>query len=397
MKDKKHILFLSQHFPPDITAAAFRVSETVKILKEQGFKVTVITAQSHPTKCQQPDRPQKGVVRVPIIWLGGDMTKHHLLNYLSFMVNTFVWGAARLWLRPDWVIATSPPLFSACAGWALARIKGAKFMLDVRDIWPASPVDTGHLKHGSLLHKSGKCLERFIYRRANSISCVCEDMRIYIERYTKRKIPVFVLYNGVYQKLFNNFSFSAQEIPPEQEDFVISYVGNIGYPQALDILIEAAKHVVHERVRFVLVGEGTLKRRLQEAVEKAGIKNITFHRACGKEKAVEFMQRSHALLLILKPNAEAFRLTIPSKVFDYLWTNKPILYSIEGQGRRILSGLASTIWFDASSVQSLIAAVKELRMHYQEYKEKAQHNRELVLKNFTREKALEVLRKQLLT
>lgn len=397
MKKNKNIVFVTQYFPPDVTAAAFRISETAVILKDDGFNVKILTAVPHKLiRKYDYIKDDFKVSRVPILRLGGQETKDYLIHYLSFMITSLLWGICKIRSKIDCIIATSPPLFVAFSGWLLARIKNAKFILDVRDIWPDSAVATGHLRAFSLLYRVTKLFEYSIYRRADLITCVSEKMKDYIRNHTIRDMPILVLYNGLFLKFFNDNLIRYDNYVPSQSEFVISYIGNIGYAQNLDLLINVAKSYKDRNIKFTLIGDGAVKHILMDKVASARLKNVVFKNACSKKESFEYMNRSHALLIILNKQYSAFNLTIPSKVFDYLWSNKPILFGIEGEGKQILRSLPGNLYFDANNPISLTEAIANLKKNYNHYQSEANKNRAFVLNNFTREKITKKLEEYLL-
>ena len=393
----KKILIISQYYPPDITAAAFRISETAAILKDDGFSVKVLTAKPHRVKIDSDQIGEENdVVRVPIRSIESKTVKGYLTHYLSFMVYSFLWGLVKVRSDFDYVIVSSPPLFVAFSGWLLARIKRARFVLDIRDVWPDSAVGTGHLKKTSWMYRLAKFLERFIYRRADLITCVSQQMKEYIISQLKKKdISVLVLYNGLSAAFLDSNEINGDTQVLWAGELVISYIGNLGYAQNLDLLVDTAARFKNGDVKFTLIGEGAAKDALIQKVSANGLDNFTFKNACGKKKAFEYMSQSHALLIILNKKFDAFNLTIPSKVFDYLWANRPILYGIEGQGREILGSLPGNLYFDSTSPESLAKAAAELKDNYSLYSSQACGNRDFVLRNFTREKIVRALEQYL--
>lgn len=387
MKKNKKILFISQYYPPDVTAAAFRISETAQILKDDGYVTKILTAVPHKSKFEDNHiKDNLDVLSVSLLRLGRKKTKDYLVHYTSFMVNSFLSGIFKLSSKFNYVFATSPPLTVAFSSWLLARIKRAKYILDIRDIWPDSAVATGHLTKSSALYQVFKYLESFIYNRADLITCVSEKMKEYIRNHIRKNIPIAVLYNGLFTEFFNDSRINNYNNVLSEKEFLISYIGNIGYAQNLDLLIDVAKLLKNGNIKFTLIGEGAVKNILMDKVNASRLKNVIFKNACSKKEAFEHMNRSHALLIILKKQSFALNLTIPSKVFDYLWANKPILFGIEGEGRGILSSLPGNLYFDADDPTSLMKAIVELKNNYGHYKSEADKNRPLVINKFTREK-----------
>src|SRR5699024_8701806 len=97
--------------------------------------------------------------------------------------------------KPEVVWASSPPIFVGLSGWMVAKLLGARFALDVRDIWPDSAVAAGQISDSGFAYKVGRWIEQFLYRNADVISCVATPMQQYIQQYTDTDVEV--VYNGV--------------------------------------------------------------------------------------------------------------------------------------------------------------------------------------------------------
>ena len=153
----KSILVVSQFYHPDITAAAFRIRETAEILVALGHRVTVVTAEPHKGAVADEtavDDGQVTVIRVPIEKYQGGGKWRYIRHYLSFMVNAVRYGRHGV-DRPDVVWASSPPLFVGVAGLILARLLGARFTLDIRDLWPDSAVVVGQIRRPGIMSGAG--------------------------------------------------------------------------------------------------------------------------------------------------------------------------------------------------------------------------------------------------
>jgi len=408
--EKRKILFLSQYFPPDITAASFRISETANHLNSDGFLVNVLTAKPHrwlPINNDDYEMfPLVKVVRAPIIHM--ETLKRgklgYIIHYLSFMISSLIWGLLKTSLTYDYIIVSSPPLFITFSGWILSKVKRAKYILDIRDIWPDSAVYAGQLSNKGFFYWFGKKLEIFQYKRANLITTVTKSIKNYISSFDKDNSKVEVIYNGLDENLLeidslNNIESVFKKNIPDNK-FNITYLGNMGFAQDLDTVIDAAiilKQKGIDNINFLLIGGGVKKAYLEERVRRNGLKNIVFMGPFDKKTAFKFMLRSSALLMHIK-DSEVFRKAFPSKIFDYSFANKPIIFCIEGEGNEILSSIPGNIYFKPSNPSSLIDSILKLYKNYDYYLNQASKNREYFLNNFSRSKMtrkLEVLLKKL--
>lgn len=200
---------ICQYYPPEPGAPSARLSGMAKVWQEQGIDVRVLTGiPNHPTGVipeAYANKPRfyKEVVdgiRVWRHWLYVAPNRGKVpraLNQLSFaaslLVNLRGVGDED---RPDVVMASSPSLFCVGSAWLLARKHNAKFIFEVRDLWPAIFVQMGILKEGAAL-STLEALEVFLYRRADAIVTVT---RSFVDQISERGIPVdklSVVFNGV--------------------------------------------------------------------------------------------------------------------------------------------------------------------------------------------------------
>ncbi|MFZ5602866.1 MAG: glycosyltransferase, partial [Pseudomonadota bacterium] len=166
------ILFLSHYFPPEVNAPATRTFEHCVRWVRQGHEVTVVTCNpNHPRGVLYPgyrnrlwsveDHNGIRVIRLLTLLSANKGFGLRTLNYIAFMLMCVLlcWRFS----RPDVVISTSPQFFNGLAGYCVARLRRARWVLEIRDLWPESIVAVGAMKEGlvtALLYR----LELFCYR-----------------------------------------------------------------------------------------------------------------------------------------------------------------------------------------------------------------------------------------
>jgi glycosyltransferase involved in cell wall biosynthesis len=356
------ILFISQYFPPDITAASFRVAETAAWLERMGWSVVVLTATPHRARAESGTAEPNArirIVRAPILPIGDRGGLWYVLHYLSFMLTSLLWGALRAPWKADIVLASSPPLFVGVSGWILSKLKRGQFVLDVRDLWPDSAAAVGQLSRSGLLARAGRRLERFLYSRAVQVICVSRPMREAIISRSDPEKDVVVVYNAVDTELVGGVR--KQEPKPEAELQTIAYVGNVGRAQGLEILMAAAERFPD--VEFRIIGGGVCRAALESLASEQHLANVSFFGPVPKSEALAHMRASSALFLHVLDDP-VFATTIPSKLFDYLLADRPILYGIRGEGAQLLDSLPGNVRFLQGNSDSLIEAIERLRTSY---------------------------------
>lgn len=368
-------LILTQYFPPETGGPQNRLASLAEGLSARGHEVTVITAKpSYPAGVVFNgfedgffvSSRHRGVSVVHTWILPDDKktTLRRLGYYLSFMLSS-VLAAWREEGDVDVVLASSPPLFVGIAGWLASRLKRARFVFDVRDLWPDVAVAMGELDDGWLAG-AARAIERFIYRRADGITAVtkgfCED----IEQRAARGTPVVRITNGTEPEVFRVAAGrrSLREALDLPDGFLVTYAGNLGLAQGLDHVLEAADRLAAEEpdVTLLLVGDGPRREELSARATDGKLDNVVFRDRVPLKKAARYMAASDALLVPLG-DRRIYRKFIPSKLFDAMAAGRPVLLSVDGEAREILEEAGAGLYYPAEDADGLAAAIRSLRSH----------------------------------
>lgn len=384
------VLIISQYFPPDITAAAFRIGETASYLAQKGHHVRIITAEPHKALSENTNGDQREclrnikIYRLKILSEGQGGLYGYLRHYLSFLFGSLIIGV-NLWFkewRPSILWVTSPPLFTSISGYILSKLFRCPFILDIRDIWPDSAVSAEQISKTGIAYKIGKILERLSYRWTDHLTVVSTPMARYIQKHTKK--PVGVIYNGILKSYLN---IDSNDKPFNR----ILYAGNLGRVQGLDVLVDACyeldKNGILDGWDVAMIGNGAHKERLSELIIKLNLSHkVQIQPAVDKQIAMRELANSRLLFINLKGD-DVFRITVPSKVFDYMAVAKPIIAGIDGEGRQILRTTGANILFRSSDQKSLQAALTRAINRIEEFESKASLNKDIVQEKYTREQS----------
>jgi len=388
------ILYVSQYFPPEIGAPAARVHELSREWVRLGHDVTVLTAfPHHPTGIKRPEdrgvlerrervdgidllrtyvyaAPNKGVVR-------------RMASYASFMLSATALGQLRL-SRPDVVLATSPQLLCAAAGYALSRAFGAPFVFEVRDLWPESILAVNAMGENPVV-RGLKSLARFLYRRSRRIVTVGEGYRRAIhEIYGISPAKMDVLPNGIDPSLF---------VPgPRENDirrefgwgdrFVLLYLGTHGMAHALDKVVETARRLREERdLLFVFVGEGAEKESLKRRA--LDLPNVQFIDAQPKARVPLFYAACDLGIVTLR-DTSLFQEVLPSKIFEYLGMERAILLGVGGEARRLVEAAGAGVYVAPEDVDAMVASIRMLSRDPARLSEMGKRGRAYVLEHYDR-------------
>lgn len=391
------ILILSQYFPPEVGAPQNRLYELAVRLQQKGADVTILTAM--------PNYPQMEVhelyegkryhyeemsgLKVHRSWIYVSKSKgifKRLLNYFSFVNSSFWTGWFRLG-KFDLILCESPPLFLGITAWLLKKLKGAKLIFNVSDLWPESAEKLG-LVTNKLFLNMATGLEEFLYRRSDLISGqtqgICKNIS---SRFPAKK--VYWLPNGVDLNYYNtdtadknwrkrnNFS---------ESDFILLYAGIIGHAQGLEVILKAAERLKDKQdIRFILLGSGPVKAELEKLKEEMALKNVFFMDAVTKVEMPAIVTACDAAVIPLK-RLDLFKGAIPSKVFENLAMKKAIILGVEGEAKELFidegkCGLAFTPEDDAD----LVAKVLSLYTNREQLTAMGENGYKYVEQKFTRD------------
>ena len=393
------ILYVSQYFPPEMGAPAARVAELSRYWAQERHQVTVLTGfPNHPTGAVPPEYRRKfrglvareklngvNVIRTWLLPFPNRRTYERILNYSSFCLSAAATGLFTE--RSDVVIASSPQLLVGLSGWWLARCKRARFIFEVRDLWPESLAAVGVGSADSLVYRSLAWIAGFLYRNSDHIVVVTAAFREYlVQHWQVAPERVSVIENGVEVELFSPRTESGLRTQLGADGkFVVSYIGTMGNAHGLEMLVEAAAQLQNSapNIRFVLVGEGAEKEQLVSLVRSRGLTNLRFVNQQSREKIPAYICASDACVVLLKKN-EIFKTVIPSKMLEFMSCARPVILGVEGQARKILEEARAGICVEPGNPSDLAQAVLRLAGDEQLRETLGRNGRRHVLQNFSR-------------
>ena len=398
------ILFVSQYFPPEMGAPAARVHELARRWVRCGEEVTVLTAFAHhPTgvkalgdrrRLSRRERVDGIDLLRAYVWATpNEGVAKRMLSFLTFMVAAIVVGLLRTG-RPDVVVATSPQLLCACAGYVLARCKRAPFVLEVRDLWPESILAVGAMGD-NLMVRLLKRVARFLYESSDRVVTVGEGYRREIHRlYGLPLQAMAVVPNGIDPELFRPESEAAgggdrQKLRRQmgwEGRFVVMYLGTLGMAHGLEKVLEAARLLQAEdpRFHFVFVGEGADKARLAALAASWKAHNVEFVDQQPKARVPAFYAACDVGLVTLR-DRPLFRAVLPSKIFEIMASSRPILITVAGEAREVVERSGGGVWVPPEDAPAMVEALQRLAADGVDLAAMGGAGREFVVEHFNRE------------
>jgi glycosyltransferase involved in cell wall biosynthesis len=223
------------------------------------------------------------------------------------------------------ILGSTPSPIGAWAASAEARRRRVPFVLEVRDLWPRTLLDVGRLPRWHPAVRLFGAMERELYRRADRIVTLLPLAERHIRTVFPDAAPITWIPNGVDLRL----------VPPAAEPrfetdggFIVLYAGAHGPANALDAVLDAAGRLQRRRpggFRFVLVGDGHDKPRLQARAEAERLDSVDFLDPVPKAEVYGLMAAADALIVNMnRGNLYRFGISF-NKLYDYLAVGRPIV------------------------------------------------------------------------
>lgn len=322
------LLFITQYYPPEMGAPQARLSELARRLQGMGHEITVLTAMpNYPTGrvfegYRRTLRKSEVIdgIRVVRTWLYPSNSSRflpRLLSYFSFAGSCLFlghWGIG----RQDLVLIESPPLFLAPAALMISRLKRAKPVLMVADIWPDILIQMGHAREGVAV-RAMYGLERFCYEHASAVTLTTPGMCADIRSRFPHLPNVTIMSNGVDTSMFRPDHRSdavRRELGAENDDFLVGYCGLHGLAQGLEIVLDAAERLKDQpHIKFVMIGDGPTKKQIDTKARSMNLPNL---RLLGHRPKSEMPSVIASLDVSLMPLKVRIPGAMPSKVYEAL-------------------------------------------------------------------------------
>jgi glycosyltransferase involved in cell wall biosynthesis len=385
-----HILLIHQVFVRPDDPGGTRHYELALALTRVGHRVTILASPySYQTGLRVTEKkremlaPGLEVIRCSV-W--GSVNRSFFwraIGFLSFMISSFLTGLAQP--KVDLVWGTSPPLPQVFTAWLVARLKRAKFLFEVRDLWPAFPIQLGILRNPVWVWISLR-LERFLYRRAD---CLVVNSPGFIDHLTAHGAApgkIHLVRNGVDPAMFDPAATGSafREKNALDGKFIALYAGAHGISNDLEILLDAAGILREDgRIRFVFVGDGKEKPNLALRATEMKLENVLFLPPVPKQEMPAVLAAADCGIAILKP-IPLYGTTYPNKVFDYMAAGRPVLLAIDGVIRKVVEEAGAGLAVPPGDARSLAGAVRALADDPARAREMGRRGRECVERDFNR-------------
>ena len=320
-------------------------------LLKAGHEVTMIAEfPNHPHGVIPPEYRGKWVERATLdgidvlrIWVKTSPVKSfhsRMAFYLSYMLMATLAGLFLARGKYDAIYATSPPLFVGGAALLISYLRRLPLFFEVRDLWPESAIALGELKNPRAI-RWATWLEEACYRRASRVIVTTQEMVTHLVARGFDETHFQVIRNGANTDLFQFSATDRHRLRTElglDNKFIVGYAGLLGIAQGLESVLDAVQQLEQQDISifFLIIGDGPVKADLQA---KAAEMNLSTIRFVPSQPRIDIPSYLSAADVVIVPLIRQRLIgALPSKMFDAMACERPVVLSAEGEAAGIVQG-----------------------------------------------------------
>lgn len=393
---KKRIWIACELYYPEDNTTGFYMTRLAEGLAPH-LEVNTLCGQPnyHRRGQRAPGRERRNgvdIYRVPSTTLDKNRSVGKIINMVTLSLSMLV-GGLRWFRKGDRVlVVTAPPTILFTVGLA-ALAKGCSYTLLIHDNYPEALVAAGAIGPGSILERIYEFFNRWLYKYASRVIVVGRDMAEVAERKVEGLgVPVSTIPNWAELE-------SVYPTPREEnqllgeigilDKFVILYAGNMGYPQDIESICEAARQLSHlEDVRFLFIGSGTKRAKLERFIAKHSADNMILLPPQPREQQNLFLNACDVAFVALIPGMRG--VSVPSRTYNIMAAGKPILAITEAGSEidRVISEEGNGWTVTPGNPDELANLIKGIHTEKDKLKILGENSRKAALTRYSEELAV---------
>lgn len=365
-----NIWIINESIGSRIHGMVFRPYYLAKEFVRLGHKVTIFSGSyTHIysklpevngfSKCENIDGIEYCWIKTPSYSKSQSLGR--IINAFTFVVKMFLLRKKRFG-KPDAVIVSSPTPFSILNGYWIKKRSGAKLIFEVRDIWPLTLTEIGRLNPRHPFIRFTQFFENFSYKNSDKVVSVLSNAFEHMKNHDLTEEKYTLIPNGIdvdeAEKKTQLPADFLSLIPKDK--FLIVYTGKFGISNNIEVLLEAAEKLKsNENIVFLLVGNGPEKANYQNFIVERELGNVILYDSIPKSAVQTLLQKCDVCYIGMK-KLPLYRFGVsPNKIFDYLFSGKPVISAIEA-ANDIVADAKCGISIKSDDSDEIVKAVKIL-------------------------------------
>lgn len=325
------VVFVNRFFYPDHSATSQLLTDLTFHLAKTGIAVHVITGRQvydNPDSTLPSNDIIQGI-RVIRVWttrFGRQNLLGRTFDYLTFYLSA-AWSLFALATPGDIVVAkTDPPLISVVAA-IVAKIRGAKLINWIQDLFPEVAVA---LSVGGIGGLEGllRSVRNWSLRTAYKNVAIGDGMAKKLAGEGIKPDAIQVIHNWADGRVIQPVDREKNDLRREwhiQDRFVVGYSGNIGRAHEFDTILDAAEKLKSAaNIVFLFIGGGAQRDRIEEEARRRSLENIMFKTYQPRDQLALSLTVPDVHLISLQPSLEG--LIVPSKLYGIAAAGRPTIF-----------------------------------------------------------------------
>ncbi|NGM73067.1 glycosyltransferase family 4 protein [Sphingobacterium sp. SGL-16] len=363
-----NILYIQQYFKTPDEPGSTRSYWVSKELIRNGHNVTVICHANVALGNQQKKLISTNKIDgIKVISIRNKYTnsmgpKERMWSFFKFMV--FSSYIALVEKKIDLVFSSSTPLTVAVPALIRKKLKGTKYIFEVRDLWPEAPIQLGFIKNKMFI-KFLKWFEKKVYNEAEHVITLSPGMQEGVTNYINKSktsmIPNMAKIDQFYMRDID-YSFN-KAFGLGNHTFKLIYFGTMGFANGIDYLMKGIQLLDQENIsdlEFVFVGEGVMKNKLIEL--SLLLKNVRL--SVLERQPMEIISKlvnNCDVSICTFSNVPILKTNSPNKLFDSLSAGKPSIVNSDGWTKDIIENYECGMYVDPNNPLTFVNSVKYLK------------------------------------
>ena len=326
-----------------------------------GHSVMIVAADQSHVRARQPQAGDEVIDGIAYRWLATPAYRGNGLgrvwNIGRFLAQ--VWAQAAELVRefkPDAVLASSTYPMDIWVARRIARLASATLVYEVHDLWPLSPIELSGMSPRHPFIRLCQAAENTAYRDADVVVSMLPKVQGHMAEHGLDLAKLHIVPNGISLEEWPQDGVPAT-LPPLREDVaaaiatqraagrtVVGYAGSMGLPNALDVLLDAARLLQAEPIGIVMVGDGHERARLAARIQAEGLSHVSLWPPIPKAQ-IPALLACLDIAYIGWQRVPIYRFGIaPNKLMDYMMAGCAVLHSVDaGNDPVVESGCGLTV------------------------------------------------------
>ena len=381
---RKHLLFINQHYYPDVAATGQYLTDLCEYLTNRGHEVTVLCSQGHYLSGRQDveaDEMRNGVhiLRVPATSFGRASHYKRLIDYASFLLLTLWYSLFRI-TRPDTVVCLTTPPLLGLVGYLIRTFRKSDYMIWSMDLHPEAEKALGMLPPSRIFKKFLFRLGKFIYQKSDHVISLGPEMTRQVKNYPVEalrvsEIPIWADKEEI--RYFAENDCVPDKIPRFPKNrFIVNYSGNVGLVHDLEALQDVMMALKNDpEIFFLFTGGGPQVGKLKKFVRTHQIRNVDFQDYVEREDLSCALARADLHWFSLKLSCSG--IAVPSKSVGYMASGIPQLFlgDITADNAQTIRRAGCGYVVHPQKTEEAVAVIREMKDNADLRSEMGRHGR----------------------